>query len=373
MALLNPPNPVSATDPANAEPRGSIGLFAPFRRLFGTLFRNFVFRSVLQALFTIWLTLTVTFFLVRLLPSNPIDLYIEELQTKNDLTREQAEARASAMFINADFDKPIAEQYLGYLGKVVRLNLGESVKATGTQVTEIIAAVLPWTLFCVGLGLLLSFMLGLFLGTLMAYFRNTPFDAILTTLCSYLNSVPNYLIAILIVYVFGVQLQWFSVAAARDAYTRGSVTPGFNLPFILDVLAHAALPIITYLLATVGGWALSMKNSTLGVLGEEYVNAANARGLTRGRIMTMYVSRNAALPLFTQLALSIGFIVGGSLIIEDYYLYPGVGARLLLAVRQRDYPVMQGIFLVISVSVILSNLLADFLYSRLDPRVRVEE
>jgi peptide/nickel transport system permease protein len=330
--------------------------------------RSFLFRSLLQAVFTIWLTTTATFILVRLLPSNPIDLYVQQLQERFDMTREDAVARAAAMFISADLDRPVHEQYIKYITSLLRLDLGESIKSTGVKVTEIIAAFLPWTLFCVGTALLISFTFGI----MMAYWRNTLFDNVLTTICSYLNSIPNYVIAIMVLLIGAVNLGLFSVAGTRGAYDL-NIAPGFTVEFIASILQRAALPITTYVLSTVGGWALSMKNSTLGVLGEEYVNAAVARGLSPFRILTAYVARNASLPLFTSLALSIGFVVGGSIVIEEYFVYPGIGQRLLTAVRDRDYPVMQGIFLVTAISVIVANLLADFLYSRLDPRVRIEK
>jgi peptide/nickel transport system permease protein len=331
--------------------------------------RSYLFRSLLQTVITIWAVMTFTFVLVRLLPGDPVQTMIDRLMQEGQITYEEARDRASLM-LSSDLQQPAIIQYINYLGNVVRLNLGESYTSPGTPVLRIISGFLPWTLFCVGLALLISFTIGLLVGMLMAFFRNTIFDTILTTITSFLNSIPDYLIAILIVYAFGVQLKWFSVAAARDAYSVG-VQPSFSLAFFLDVLAHAALPVLTYFLASFGGWALTMKNSTLGVLGEEYVNAANARGLGQARIITSYVGRNAALPLVTQLALSIGFVVGGSVIIERYFQYPGIGYRLVESVNQRDYPTIQGIFLMITLAVIVANLLTDFFYSRLDPRVRI--
>ena len=146
---------------------------------------------------------------------------------------------------------------------------------------------------------------------------------------------------------------------------------GFMLKFIGDVLYHAILPVTFYVLTTVGSWMLAMKSSTVATLEEDYVTVARARGLPDSRIMTSYVGRNASLPLFTQLAISIGFVVGGSVLIESIFVYQGIGQQLLKAINQRDYPVMQGIFLIIVVSVTFANLLADLLYSRLDPRIRI--
>ncbi len=333
------------------------------------LMGSYIVRSIAQALFTIWLVLTFTFVLVRMLPSSPIQVYIDKQMQSGNMTYEQAAARASVMF-GTDVNKPPLEQYLSYLNNLIHGNLGVSIVSTDTPVLTIIAAYLPWTLFSVGLSLLISFLLGMVLGMLMAFWRNSLFDVAVTTISSFLSSIPNYLVAVLILYFFGVRLGVFSVADARGAYTPGIVA-GFSLTFFLDILTHAALPILTYLISSFGSWALTMKNSTLGALGEEYVTAAQARGLRPRRILVAYVGRNAVLPLFTQLALSIAFVVGGSVIIERYFLYPGIGSKLAAAILDRDYPVMQGIFLVITTAVIVANLLTDFLYSRLDPRVRL--
>ncbi|MHB8629399.1 MAG: ABC transporter permease [Aggregatilineales bacterium] len=337
--------------------------------LVNRLTHSYIVRSIVQALFTIWLVTTFTFLLIRLLPGGPIQTYIDKLTRNGDMTYEQAAARASAMF-GSDVQKPVIEQYLSYLNNILHGNMGVSITSTDTPVLQIIATFLPWTLFSVGLSLLLSFVIGLGLGMLMAYWRNGIFDVVVTTVSSFLSSIPNYVIAVLILYFFGVRLGVFSVAAARGAYTPG-IQVGFTLAFFVDILTHAMLPLMTYWLSSFGGWALTMKNSTLGTLGEEYVTVAQARGLGRGRIMMAYVGRNAVLPLFTQLALSIAFVIGGSVIIERYFSYPGLGLKLSTAILDRDYPVMQGIFLVITIAVVVANLLTDFLYSRLDPRVRL--
>ena len=156
----------------------------------------------------------------------------------------------------------------------------------------------------------------------------------------------------------------------RGALSPNTV-PGLTWAFFSDALFHASLPITTYFITTVGAWMLSMKSSTINTLGEDYVTVAKARGLTDWRIITAYVGRNASLPLFTQLALSIGFVVGGSLLIETIFVYQGIGQTLFHAINRRDYTVMQGIFLVITLAVILSNFFADLLYSWLDPRIKL--
>jgi peptide/nickel transport system permease protein len=223
--------------------------------------------------------------------------------------------------------------------------------------------------------LLISFVVGVMLGTIIAYRRETILDPAISGLSSILSAVPDFLLAILIIVFLGVQIKVHGKPLVPMTQMRGAYTPGvqigLNWAFIKDVLFHAALPIATYVLSTVGAWTLSMKSNTINTLGEDYVTVARARGLSDGRITTAYVGRNAMLPLVSQLAIRVGFAVGGATLIETYFVYPGIGRRLGAAVTNRDYPVMQGVFLIITFVVIFSNLFADLLYSVLDPRIRV--
>jgi peptide/nickel transport system permease protein len=171
--------------------------------------------------------------------------------------------------------------------------------------------------------------------------------------------------------MLGIQLNIIDIGAMRGSFSSG-IRPALTLEFLGDILWHASLPVTTYILTTVGGWMLTMKSSTTATLDEDYVTVARARGLGDRRIMSAYVGRNAVIPLVTQFAISVGFVVGGSILIETLFVYQGVGWILNSAIAQRDYTVMQGIFLVITVSVITANLLADLLYGRIDPRVRIQ-
>jgi peptide/nickel transport system permease protein len=331
--------------------------------------KNYTFRTILQAIITIWAIMTFTFFLVRLMPGNPVSIYIEQLISLQGYSYQEARDIAISMF-SFDPDAPILQQYVKYIGNVLQGDLGTSIRSTGTPVLDIIAEFLPWTLFSVSISLIASFTIGALLGMTMAYVRDTPFDYFFTALGSLFSSVPNYLIGMIIIVVFGVQLEWFQPADLRGAYDP-DLTPGFYPAFLFSMFQHALLPMITYLLSTVGAWMLSMKSSTVSTLGEDYVTVARARGIPDRRIVTSYVGRNAMLPLFTQLAINIGFVMGGSVLIERIFQYKGIGMRLLQAISGRDYPVMQGIFLVITASVVISNIVAELLYSRLDPRVRI--
>jgi peptide/nickel transport system permease protein len=248
--------------------------------------------------------------------------------------------------------------------------MGISLRSPGTPITSIIAKFLPWTIFSVGIGLLISFTLGMTLGMLTAYYRDSFWEPAVSAVGSFLSSVPDYIIGILLLVYLGVRWELVPIHDMRGSATAG-IDPGFTWVFIKDIFFHAALPIATYVLATFGAWMLTMKSNTISTLGEDYVIVARARGLSEGRITTAYVGRNASLPLIAQLAISIGFVVGGSILIETIFVYQGIGYQLRAAINTRDYPLMQGIFLVITISVILSNLLADYAYGWLDPRIRI--
>lgn len=334
-----------------------------------SFFDSYLFRKFLRTLLTIFIVTTITFFLVRLLPGNPVEIYVNQLVVTYGMPLNEARDQAASLFA-FDLEQPLYLQYFDYLWSLLQGNFGSSILSPGTSVTSVIARFLPWTIFSVGLGLIISFTLGMLLGILMAYRRETFLDHALTVVSSLISSVPDFLIGLLIVVWLGVQWKIVPFGAMRGAYSSG-IQPGFNLTFIQDALFHGALPISTYVLTSIGFWMLSMKSSTVSTLGEDYVTVAKARGLKESRIATAYVGRNAALPLFTLLTIRIGFVVGGSILVEQIFEYGGIGRQLGQAIAQRDYTVMQGIFLVITFSVIFANFFADILYGWLDPRIKL--
>ena len=329
---------------------------------------NFVFRRVLKALFTIWLSTTIIFFIIRLMPGNPVSILVEELILQGK-TEEEALAKA-AQLMNLPLDQPLTTQYGTYISNLVRGDLGVSYRSTGTQVSTIIAERLPWTLFSVGVSLLISFVLGMVLGTIAAYRRNSWLDYLISNVSAAFQAISPALIAVLLIVLLVDVLKVMKFNQMRGAFTAG-IKVGFNWAFISDIFGHLLIPGFVYVLTGVGSWVLAMRSSTVQVLGEDYVNAARARGLKDSRIISAYVGRNASLPMFTRLAISIGFAVGGSILIEYVFTYRGIGLQLQSALSQRDYPIIQGIFLVTTIAVVLTNFLADFVYGWLDPRVRV--
>lgn len=329
---------------------------------------NFLLRRLVKALFTIWIVTTITFFVIRAMPGNAVDILIQEL-TMQGVSPDDARNQAAAL-LNINLDAPAYEQYFEYLNNVVRGDLGKSYRSRGLRVSEMISAVLPWTLFSVGLSLLIAFTLGIVLGTVIAYRHDTWIDHLISNLAATLDAVSQYLIGLLAIVLFGVIWKVVPISEMRGAISPG-MEPGFTLEFFADVFSHVKVLLLVYVLSSVGGWILLMKSNTISTLGEDYVTVAKARGLTDFRILTAYVGRNATLPLFTRLAISIGFAVGGALLLEGLFTYRGVGYLLGKAMTDRDYPVMQGVFLVVTIAVVFANLIADYLYGWLDPRIRV--
>ncbi|HEU5014980.1 MAG TPA: ABC transporter permease [Roseiflexaceae bacterium] len=342
---------------------------AEWRRWVGAFGSSFIVRRILKALFTIFFVTSLLFFLIRLMPSNPLQIYIGELMSQYSMSYQDAASQAASLF-SIDFNAPLWQQYLNYLGDLLRGNLGLSLRSTGTPVSLIIRQFLPWTLFSVGVGLLLSFIVGIGLGMIMAYRRESWLDNILSLFASITTSITPFLIGIMMIVFVAVQWRLVNFAELRGATSPG-IKPGFTWTFLVDIFRHAALPIATYIITTVGFWMLSMRNSTLATLGEDYVLVARARGLSDGRIATAYVGRNAALPLVTQFTLSLATLIGGSAVIERLFSYQGIGLQLINSVIQRDYSVMQGIFLILTVSVVVANLVTDLCYGLLDPRIRI--
>ncbi|ADQ08075.1 binding-protein-dependent transport systems inner membrane component [Caldicellulosiruptor hydrothermalis 108] len=327
-----------------------------------------VFKKVLMSFTTVLCAVLLTFFLLRLTPGSAIDGLARQLAQTNGITLEAAYERVAKM-VNYDPREPLHKQLIRYVNELLHGNLGTSMIYQTVTVNEIVAKALPWTVFVLSISLLISFLIGIQLGTRMAWKRNSILEPIVSIYATITSAVPGFIIAILLLVIFAYNLNWFPYNGAYDI----DVTPGFNLPFLWSVLKHAFLPILTYVITSIGGWALAMKGSAISVLGEDYVNAAYARGLSDRTIMKNYVRRNALLPLITSLAMNFGFMISGSALIENIFSYPGMGYYIAQASSQRDYTLMQGLLLVTATAVIIANLIADLIYSKLDPRVSIEE
>ncbi len=334
------------------------------------ILKNYALQTIAKKLLIVWVVVTLSFLIVRGLPGNPVDIMVLNLMDTQGISEDEARTRAASL-LRLDLDAPLYVQYFDFLGNLMRGDLGESyVLARGKSVTEIVFQRLPWTLFSVGTSLLISFTVGMFLGMLAAYRRNSLLDQVLTNLSAMVGAVPNTLWAIILVLLLGVVWKIVPLNLMRGSVSPG-IKAGLTFEFIWDVLKHWFVPGLVYVLTTLGGWMLAMRSSTVSVLGDDYVTVARARGLPDFRIITAYVGRNASLPLVTAMAISIGFLLGGSTVIEFIFVYQGVGLLMSQAIAKRDYPVMQGILLVTTITVIISTAIADLLYGWLDPRIRI--
>lgn len=317
-----------------------------------------------SAIVMVFAVTTATFFLVRLMPGSPYATELYQLQQQG-YSLIQAENQVHVLFGFA-LQGPLWLQYLHYLNGIVHGNLGTSIMYPGEAVLGLIGKAVPWTVLIVSISLLVCFGIGVGLGTLAAYLRGGWFDQIVTIGSSLLNGIPQYLTAILLFYFLATLGHLFPIGGAYSPV----VHPGFNLAFVGSVFYHAMLPILSFVLSGFAGWVLLMKSSTVSVLGEDFIFAAKAMAIRERDVVISYVSKNAMLPLFTSLLLSLGFMFGGSLYVEQVFNYPGLGQLFLNSTNSRDFPLMQGCFLLLTTAVIAANFVADLLYTRLDPRIR---
>jgi len=300
------------------------------------------------------------------MPGSIIDVFINNL-IREGFSPEEAQ-RIAQGFYAINMSEPLFTRYVNYLKNLVTGNLGTSYAYTGTPVSKILVYAVPWTVFLCSISLLISFVLGVTQGLFAAYNRNSKVSTLIVGVASFITSIPNYIFATAFLLIFAYALPIFPRGGAYDAWIRPEMSP----EFILNVIYHAVLPVAAYVFSSYPGWMLLMRSSTISVLGEDYVIAAEARGLPKSRIMTAYVARNAILPLLTNLAISMGMIFGGATFIETIFTYPGIGMFLTESVGMKDLPLMQGCFLLITVVTILANLVADLLYCKIDPRIKLQ-
>ena len=317
-------------------------------------------------LLTIFLTTIMIFFILRLTPGDTVVNYAKSIMSaRPGISYEQA-YREAVNLLNYDPEAPILQQFGRFFVGLFNGTLGMSIYRQDITAVLLIKQKLPWTLFIATIALVISFLLGTWLGSVMARKRRTKADAALSGVVLFVNSIPDYLIGLLLIMLFAYDLKIFPTSGNYDIY----YTPGFNLAFIINVLWHATLPILALILSSVGSWALQMRSNAIGVLGEDYIYCAKARGLSERLITRRYLKRNALLPLVTSLALSFAVLFGGSTLIEGIFNYPGLGQELASRIGLRDYFVVQGILFFSSTIVILVNFLTDMIYYLIDPRVR---
>lgn len=308
-----------------------------------------------------WVALTLNFFLPRLMPGDPATALFARFRGR--LNPEAMQALRETFGLT---DASLLGQYWTYLRHALRGDFGLSIAYFPSPVADVIGTALLWTIFLAGTAVVVSFVIGTLLGVAAAWWRRGWMDTWLPSILVFIGAFPYFWLAMLLLYVLGYSLGWFPLGHAYG----DDLVPSLSATFLADIVRHAALPIGTVVLVTLGGWMLSMRNTMIAVLGSDYVNLARAKGLPPSRVALRYAARNALLPSVTGFGMALGYVLGGSLLTEIVFSYPGQGYLLVQAVRNQDYPLMQGIFLVITLAVLGANLLVDILYLWLDPRTR---
>lgn len=317
---------------------------------------------LLRGAVIVWVVTTFTFVLVRSMPGNPVQAQYE-LLIERGMSPEAAQ-RQTQITYGFIAHGSLWEQYRTYLAQLAHFNLGLSIQAQGVPVTREVLSAARWTIGLVLAGVLISFALGVVLGVIAAMRRATRLGDGLSVVGSLLHGIPQYVMALVLVTLFTVKWRLFSSGPANVL-----IEPGLNGAYLASLLSHAVLPALAFALSSFGGYLLTMKSAVVSVLGDDFILAAELRGLSK-MLVFRYVARNAMLPLFTVLALSFGFMFGGAVFIENAFNYPGMGQLLVDSVNHRDYSTMSGAFLLITVAVVLANVVADLLYTVIDPRVR---
>ena len=323
---------------------------------------SYLLRRLEFFLVTLWAALTLNFILPRLMPGNPAEAMLVRFHGR---ASPQAVKTLEVAF-GLHTDQNIFQQYFQYLGNTLTGNFGTSVSFFPSSVGQVIMLALPWTIGLVGMATIIAFVLGTVVGMLSAWRRGGFLDSILPPTLIVVSAFPYFWIGLLLLLVFSITVNWFPLGFAYE------INSSINLSwaFAGEVIWHGFLPAVTIVITSIGGWILTMRNTMITTLAEDYVKMARAKGLSPVRIMFMYAGRNAILPNLVGFAMSLGFVISGAILVEIVFNYPGLGFMLLQAVNNEDFVLMQALFLLITVAVLVAVLGADFLTAWLDPRTR---
>jgi peptide/nickel transport system permease protein len=326
---------------------------------------SFILRRLAFYLVAAWVAITANFFIPRAMPGNPVQSVLSRYPT---LTPDAYKA-LEQMLGGALARGSLWSQYVTYLKHVFTFNFGPDVAQFPTPVATMLAQSIPWTLMLVGVATVIAFLLGTALGILAGWRHGGWLDRVLPGLM-FFQAVPYFFLALILVDALAIKLHWFPTGQGYDGATT---QPGWHWTFIGSALQHSVLPAFTIVLTSIAGWMLQMRNVMITTIGEDYVIAAQAKGLSSGRVIYTYAARNALLPQLQGFGLALGFVVSGALVMEIVFAYPGIGLLLLNAVSSDDFPLMQAIFLVITFTVLAANLIVDMIIVFFDPRVRAKE
>jgi peptide/nickel transport system permease protein len=328
---------------------------------------GYLARRLGLALFTIWLSATIIFIIPRLVPGDPITAMVTRMQLNGGVV--EGSARIIATWKQQfGLNDPELVQYGRFLQNAATLNLGYSETQFPSTVQGMVAQALPWTVGLLLMATLISFGLGIVVGAMLAWRRTPLLLRLFLPLTLIFTSIPFYIVGILLIYLFAFVLNWFPTSGAYDA----GLTIGLNGAFIGNVIRHGTLPALSIVVTTMGFWALGMRGMMISVEGEDYLILARAKGLSPSRVFFRYSIRNALLPQITALTLGLGGIVGGQILVEFIFGYPGMGYLLYQAILNSDYTVIQGVVFILILATATAVLLLDLLYPFLDPRISYE-
>lgn len=314
---------------------------------------SFILRRLGRGVFTIWFAVTVTFLLLRLLPGDPALAVASPNMT---------EAARAALLSQYGLDQPLIVQYGIYMVQLLQGNFGVSFTQS-IPVMDVLLQRLPWTLLLTVSALTITVIIGIPLGVLAASRRGKGVDKLVQVIGVTGQSLFVPSIGVLLLFTFGLMLHWLPIGGAYD-------TESYGLDWYGSVALHLVLPAVSLMLIQLGSYVLTMRSTLIDALDEDYVTLARANGLPYRRILWRHALRNALLPTTTLIGLQLGFLVGGAVLTETVFAYPGIGRGIYEAVTQLDFPVLQGAFLLLAITVVVANMLTDIVYGFLDPRVK---
>ena len=325
---------------------------------------SYFVRRIGMFFLVIFVAASFNFMIPRLAPGNPIGA-ITSRMAQASAGIENGQAMFEAYRKRFGLDDPFYIQYSKYMWNTLRLDFGESLSAYPAEVWDIIGPAIGWSIGLIGTSVLITFVLGIIVGALLAWKGTPRMGRALLPITMFGGVLPYYLLAMLLLYLFAFTTRLLPMSGAFDS----GIPKGLNWPYISNVIQHAILPALSIILTSLGGWALTMRSLMVNTIGEDYMLLAEAKGLSRGRILWWYAVRNAIPPQLAHLGIALGYVVSGAILVEIVFSYPGLGYQLYMSIVNSDYTVIQGITLVLAISVGLAVLIIDLVYPRLDPRV----
>jgi peptide/nickel transport system permease protein len=326
----------------------------------------YLVQRTLQLLLIVFVAVTINFILPRLIPGDPVEAALATKIAVSGNVSVDVQKVADAYRAKFGLDQPLWKQYINYWGDILRLDFGVSLVDFPEPVINQIRSALPWTIGLLSVSTVIAFLLGTFLGALLGWPRTPGSFHVLVSPLLLLSTIPFFLLGIILLWLFAVE---WRILPAGGGFTPTRI-PGRDLGTALDILYHSILPGLSLVLGAVGAWAIGMRAMMVSVLGEDYVTFAEAKGLPPRRIFLWYGMRNALLPQVTLLALALGGVLGGAVLVEAMFSYPGIGTLLFSAIAGKDYFVIQGIVLMLILSLAAALFVIDLLYPLLDPRIR---